>query len=97
VSGQEQSSLLKPLLSKITFTQQGMEHMAKKAKRKELSLMEQHERLFVPVPFIATNTLYDLRQPDFRPMINSVVSGGAAEQPVESWSTMNAKLGGSTS
>jgi hypothetical protein len=65
----------------------------KRMKRKKPSLAEQHEKFFVSVPFIPTSGLYDLRQPDFRPMVNSVVSGGAAEQPVESWSTMNAKLG----
>ncbi len=67
--------------------------MRKALRRKEKSLAEQHTQLFVP--YIPTN-LYDLRQPDFRPMVNSVVAGGAAEQPVESWSTQNAKLGGSS-
>lgn len=69
--------------------------MKKRMKRKQLSLAEQHEQLFVPVPYVPAISLYDLRQPDFRPMVNSVVSGGAAEKPIESWSTMNAKLGGS--
>ncbi len=60
------------------------------------SLSRQHARLFAPFPFVPTNDLYDLRQPDFRPTTNSVVSGGAGQVPVETWSTMNAKLGGST-
>jgi len=69
--------------------------MKKPLKRKEKSLADQHAQLFVPIPYVPINSLYDLRQPDFRPMVTSVVAGGAAEQPVESWSMQNAKLGGS--
>jgi hypothetical protein len=71
--------------------------MKKRARppRKARSLPEEHARLFVPFPFTPMNGLYDLRQPDFRPMVNSVVSGGAGQAPVETWSTIYAKLGGS--
>jgi hypothetical protein len=68
--------------------------MKKAAKRKQ-TLASEHARLFVPVTYVPVNALYDLRQPDFRPVITSVVAGGAAEQPIESWSAQNAKLGGS--
>jgi hypothetical protein len=78
---------------KVTAKLKEGQIMKRKMKRKEKSLAEQHEQFFVPVPYIPISSLYDLRQPDFRPVVNSVVSGGAAEQPVESWSTMNAKLG----
>jgi hypothetical protein len=64
-------------------------------KRRRKPLSEQHERLFVPFPFTPMNDLYDLRQPDFRPMSNSVVAGGAGQVPVETWSIMHTKLGGS--
>jgi hypothetical protein len=67
---------------------------AMKPKRKQESLPEQHTRIIVPFPFTPMSDLYDLRQPDFRPMTNSVVSGGAGQAPVETWS-MYAKLGGS--
>ena len=70
--------------------------MKKRMKRKEKSLAEQHAQVFVPFPFVPVSDLYDLRQPDFRPMANSVVSGGAGQLPVETWSTPHAKLGGST-
>jgi hypothetical protein len=60
--------------------------MKKPLKRKEKSLADQHAQLFVPISYVPINSLYDLRQPDFRPMIISVVAGGAAEQPIESWS-----------
>jgi hypothetical protein len=69
--------------------------MKKAAKRTKKTLAEEHATLFVPVPYVQAHDFYDLRQPDFRPMITSVVAGGAAEQPVESWSTQYAKLGGS--
>ena len=68
----------------------------KAIKRKRKSLADQHKRHFVPFPFIPMSDLNDLRQPDFRPTVNSVVSGGAGQTPVETWSTFNAKLGGST-
>jgi hypothetical protein len=67
--------------------------MKKRMKHKEKSLEEQHARLFVPFHFVPTSDLYDLRQPDFRPMINSVVSGGAGQAPVETWSSLHAELG----
>lgn len=70
--------------------------MKKRMKRKEKSLAEKHAELFAPFPFIPTSDLYDLRQPDFRPMINSVVSGGAGQAPVETWSTLHAELGRGT-
>jgi hypothetical protein len=67
--------------------------MKKRMKRKEKSLAEQHAQIFVPFPYVPISDLYDLRQPDFRPMINSVVSGGAGQAPVETWSTLHAELG----
>lgn len=79
--------------------------MKKRARppRKARSLPEEHARLFVPFPFtpmdglsaiLQQNFRYDLRQPDFRPIVISVVSGGAGQAPVETWSTIYAKLGG---
>jgi hypothetical protein len=62
-------------------------------KAKEKSLAEKHAQLFAPFPFIPVSDVYDLRQPDFRPMINSVVSGGAGQAPVETWSSLHAELG----
>jgi len=75
--------------------------MKKRMKRKEQTLKEQtlaekHAQLFVPFPFIPTSDIYDLRQPDFRPMVNSVVSGGAGQAPVETWSSLHAELGRSS-
>lgn len=70
--------------------------MKKRMKHKEKSLAEQHAKLIVPFPFMPTSDLYDLRQPDFRPVPNSVVSGGAGQEPVETWSVLHAKLGRST-
>jgi len=64
----------------------------KRMKHKEKSLAEQHAQLFSPFPFIPVSDLYDLRQPDFRPMINSVVSGGAGQAPVETWSAFHAAI-----
>lgn len=70
--------------------------MKKRMKRKEKSLAEKHAQLFVHYPFVPVSDLYDLRQPDFRPMINSVVSGGAGQAPVETWSSLHAELGRGT-
>ncbi len=62
-------------------------------RKRKPTLAKQYEQFFVPVLFIPMNMASDLQQPDFRPMINSVVSGGAAEPPVQTWSEQNAKLG----
>ncbi len=63
-----------------------------KPNRKPRPLAKQYEQLFVPILLVPTNMSSDLRQPDPRPMISGVVSGGAAEAPVETWSDNNAKL-----
>ena len=63
-----------------------------KPSRKPKSLAKQHEQLIQSVLFFPMNLSSDLRQPDFRPAINSVVSGGVAELPIETWSNKNAQL-----
>lgn len=63
-----------------------------KLNRKRRPLAKQYEQFFVPVYFIPMSVGNDLRQPDLRPIMNGVVSGGAAEVPVETWSERNAKL-----
>lgn len=69
--------------------------MKKPQRPRDRSLLEEHSKLFAPFPINRADDYYDLRQPDFRPMITGVVSGGAGQAPVETWSTMYAKLGGS--
>ena len=63
-----------------------------KPNRKRRPLAKQYEQFFTPVLLMPMSMSSDLRQPDLRPVMNGVVSGGAAEVPVETWSDRNAKL-----
>ena len=70
--------------------------MKKSVMLKETPLAKQHGALIVPVSNVQTYEFHDLRQPDFRPLTNGVVSGGAGQLPVETWSTHYAELGRSS-
>lgn len=70
--------------------------MSKMLKRKRKSRSEQqHINLFQQYPFAPSVQAPAEFHLESRPMVVTVTAYGAYQQPIEGWSALNAKLGGS--